>query len=352
VSPGSTGRLALPTLPVTNDETWLTVHAVLRDDASWAPAGHEIAWAQARTRAPRAARSTGPAGPAGRAGPANAAGATRTPTRARDRIELGDFTFDATTGRLVRLGDLTLDGPCLDVWRAPIDNDRSFSWDPREPAWRELGLDRVRHRTDAVELADDELVVRTRVAPAGSELGLATTYHWRAGGDGLRLALTVEPEGPWAVALPRLGLRMSLPSELDHVEWYGLGPDESYADSRRAARVGRFRAKVDGLQTPYVFPQENGNRMDTRTLWLRTAQGRGVRVDGDPQFSFTVRRWTTEALAAATHTAELRPTDRVWLNLDVAQNGLGSGSCGPGVLAPYRLDVAPVELDLLFSLVD
>jgi len=138
--------------------------------------------------------------------------------------------------------------------------------------------------------------------------------------------------------------------ELDRVEWYGLGPNESYADSKRAARVGRYSATVDELQTPYIFPQENGNRMGVRTLCLRTAQGNGLRIDGRPQFSFTARRWTTESIAAAGHTAELQPTDRVWLNLDHAQNGLGSGSCGPGVLAPYRLKATQTELDLVFSL--
>jgi beta-galactosidase len=39
----------------------------------------------------------------------------------------------------------------------------------------------------------------------------------------------------------------------------------------------------------------------------------------------------------------------VWVNLDVAQNGLGSGSCGPGVLPQYRLQARPVELELRFS---
>src|SRR5450830_1753662 len=340
VAPGSTGRLPLPPLPATDDESWLAVRAVLRHPASWAPAGHEIAWAQSRTQSPQQVVQTGAVRP-GHAVP-----------HARDHVvEYDEAVFDGTTGRRLQLGDLLLDGPRLDVWRAPIDNDRSFSWDPREPAWRDLGLHRVQHRTEAVQLHDDELVVHTRVAPAGTELGFAVTYRWRADDGGLRLALSVEPEGPWVVALPRLGLRMSLPGELDRVEWFGLGPNESYADSRRAARVGRFSATVDELQTPYVFPQENGNRMGARTLWVRDARGHGLRINGAPELSFTARRWTSESIAAAAHTAELRPTERVWLNLDHAQNGLGSGSCGPGALAPYRLEAAPTEFSLHFAVV-
>lgn len=338
LSPGSTGALPRPPLPPTEEEAWFTVRAVLRNRASWAPAGHEIAWAQARTQSPHL---TAPSG------------AVRIPPRRRGHtFELGDAVFNSSDGRLTQIGDLLLEGPRLDVWRAPIDNDRSFSWDPREPAWRSLGLDRVHHRTNSVELDREELVVRTRVAPAGTELGLNVTYRWRADESGLKLAMSVEPEGEWTVALPRLGLRLNLPGELDRVEWYGLGPNESYADSKRAARVGRYSATVDELQTPYIFPQENGNRMGIRTLILRNVHGNGLRVDGGPQFSFTARRWTTESIAAARHTSELSATARIWLNLDYAQNGLGSGSCGPGVLPPYRLEATDMAFDLEFSLVE
>ena len=192
--------------------------------------------------------------------------------------------------------------------------------------------------------------MRTRVAPAGSELGVYATYRWRTEGRDLKLAVSVEPVGAWTVALPRVGLRLSLRREFDLIEWYGLGPDESYADSQRAARVGRFDATVEELQTPYVFPQENGNRLGIRTLQIRNALGSGLRVDGDLPFAFTARRWTSESIAAARHTAELAQTERVWLNLDYAQNGLGSGSCGPGVLPVYRLMPVLMDFGLSFSL--
>lgn len=337
VPPGSEGRLPLPALPGTDHESWLTVRAVLRKAVSWAPAGHEVAWAQWQV--------TGPHGVSGVQATRRAAA----PRRRDGTVEHGPAVFDARTGDLLQLGKLRLGAPRLDVWRAPIDNDRSFSWDPREPAWRQLGLDRMRHRTESVRLLDDAVLVRTRVAPAGSEVALAVTYRWQAAKESLHLSVSVDPEGPWAVALPRLGLRTDLPADLGAVEWYGLGPDEAYADSRRAARIGRYRATVEQLQTPYVFPQENGNRMGVRTLWLRDADGRGLRVDADDELSFTARRWTTEELDAARHTVDLRPGDRVWLNLDHAQNGLGSGSCGPGVLPAYVLAPSPAQFGLTLT---
>ena len=46
VPAGESAEVALPELPSTRGETWLTVRAVLAADEPWAPAGHEVAWGQ------------------------------------------------------------------------------------------------------------------------------------------------------------------------------------------------------------------------------------------------------------------------------------------------------------------
>jgi beta-galactosidase len=264
-------------------------------------------------------------------------------------IQLGSAVFDGYDGRLLRLGDLELDGPELEVWRAPIDNDRAFSREPLETGWRDLGLDRVHQRVDDVSIDGAELVVRYRVAPAATGLALLVTYRWSAVGAKLRLELDIEPQGNWHRALPRLGVKVVLPNNLGTAEWYGRGPGEAYPDTQRAARVGRFAAGVDDLQTPYVFPQENGNRTDTRWLTLTDGKGRGLSVVGDPTFEFTARRWTTEDLDVAKHTSELVARDRIWLNLDIQHTGIGTASCGPEALPQYVLHAAPARLSLTFE---
>jgi beta-galactosidase len=266
-----------------------------------------------------------------------------------EALQLGPARFDPATGTLIQLGALPLDGPRLEVWRAPIDNERWFSSEPNELAWRELGLHRMQHRVAEVTAGKGELVVRTRVAPAASRLGLFATYRWTATGNTLSLTVQVEPDGTWTVPLPRLGLRMAGPSTLDQVTWFGLGSGEAYRDSRRAVRVGRYRATVGELQTPYVFPQENGNRSDVRWAEIIDASGAGLRVAGDPVFGLTVRRWTTEDLDAARHPNQLTPRGSLFINIDHAQHGLGTGSCGPGVLPAYRLLAEPVTFRLTFQ---
>ena len=346
VAPGESATVPLPEIPAVRGEAWLTVRAVLAADTPWAAAGHEVGWGQlqveegAKQRPVLVTTKNSPE--------RSVASPGSVPGLAGPEIHLGPGVFTAADGRLTRLGGIDVAGPRLDVWRAPIDNDRAFSRDPNELAWRRLGLHRMQHRIDEVTAGPDELVVRTRVAPAATQLGLYAAYRWTACGGTLRLTVEVTPDGEWKLPLPRLGLRMSLPGAFRHVDWFGLGPGEAYRDSRRAARVGRFRATVDELQTPYVFPQENGNRADVRWLTLRDDTGAGLAVAGEPVIDVTARRWTSEALDAARHPADLQAGERIWLNLDYAQNGLGSASCGPGVLPAYRLSAVPATFTVVF----
>ncbi|MEU7071278.1 glycoside hydrolase family 2 TIM barrel-domain containing protein [Streptomyces narbonensis] len=336
---GASARVTLPTAPAhpAGAETVWTVRALLARDTAWAPAGHEVAWGQVPASAPAPARR-------------KATGAR--PVRSTDgRITLGPAVFDVRTGEPLTMGPLTVTGPRLDVWRAPTDNDEGAPWQPDErhgPLWRELGLHRMRHRIDEVALDEDSLTVRTRVAPAARDVGLRATYRWTSDGTVLRLGVEVVPEGEWRVPLPRLGVRLGLPAALDRAVWYGAGPGEAYPDTRAAARLGRWESVVDALRTPYLRPQENGARIDTRWLEL-TSASEGVRVEGEPAFAFTARRWTTEQLDAAAHDTDLVAGDTLWLHLDHAQHGIGSQSCGPGVLPEHRLDAAPAAFALTFT---
>ncbi|MEN3271105.1 MAG: beta-galactosidase [Pseudonocardia sp.] len=335
---GESESVALPAgLPTVAREAWLQLRAVLVEDAAWASAGHVVATAEIDLTERVSLEPVIPTSIA--------------PTPRGDEVEVGVARFDALTGALISLDGIGVVAPRLDLWRAPIDNDRSFAGEPVEPGWRSLGLDRLTHRTDSVAVDGSDWVVRTRVAPAATQLGFAVEYRWRAAADAVRLLVTVTPEGEWPTVLPRLGLRLGIPSRFDAVEWFGRGPGEAYADSRRAALVGRYTASVDSLQTPYVFPQENGNRSEARWVAFTDATGRGLRVEGAPFVEFAARRWTSEALDAARHPNELVATDTIWVNLDVAQNGLGSASCGPGVLPQYQLRVEPVTLSVTISLV-
>jgi beta-galactosidase len=333
LAPGESAEVKLPRPPAdapAGVETQWTVRALLAEATAWAPKGHVVAWGQLRVT--------------GRVVPAVAA--SDWPSASGRLVSLGPASFDPRTGALKTVGGVAVAGLRLDVWRAPTDNDNGAPWQPDARyglLWRQLGLHRMRHRLDGVELTDEALTVRTRVAPAATDLGLRTVYRWTSDGERLRLAVSVTPEGDWTLPLPRLGIRFGL-ARADTVTWFGGGPGEAYPDTRAASMVGRWRSTVDDLQTPYVRPQENGARADVR--WAELG---GLRIEGDPAFWFSARRWTNEQLDAAGHLTDLTAGDTVWVNLDHGQMGIGSQSCGPGALPRYHLRAEPAAFSFVFS---
>ncbi|MEU6087305.1 glycoside hydrolase family 2 TIM barrel-domain containing protein [Streptomyces sp. NPDC047085] len=336
LAPGESAEVKLPEPPLAAPagEAFWTVRARLAADTAWAPQDHVVAWGQFAV-SPRRAPSI----------PSILSGTAPARDAADELITLGPASFDARTGALRTIGGVDVTGLRLDVWRATTDNDDGAPWQPDlryGPLWRTLGLHRMRHRLDAVDLDDNALTVRTRVAPAAGEIGLSTAYRWASDGHRLRLTVSVTPEGDWRVPLPRLGIRFGLSA--DRVRWYGGGPGEAYPDSRLASTIARRESTVDDLQTPYVRPQENGARADVR--WAELG---GLRIEGDPEFYLTARRWTTEQLDAATHRTDLTPGTTVWVNLDHAHHALGSQSCGPGPLPQYHLRAAPAQFSFVFS---
>jgi beta-galactosidase len=220
------------------------------------------------------------------------------------------------TGSLDEL-PLVLDGPRLQLWRAPTDNDGLPLHERRKVGplerWLELGLDRgipdgVIHRQAVHRLAEGGLLVE-------HEVELAPELH----------------------DLPRIGVVLTLAPDLEQLEWYGRGPWENYPDRQASAVVGRYRSTVAEQYVPYIAPQEHGHRGDVRWLTLTDGDGRGVKVTGMPLIGFSASHFTAADLTAARHTIDLEPRPEVILTLDHAQRGLGTASCGPDTSPRYRL---------------
>lgn len=338
------GRTALPTFtarPTEPGEVWLTVTARTRDDSRWASAGHIVSWGQARLTELELLAVARPA-----------TVATVERTTDRDHLTLGAATFDALSGRLVDVGGVAIEGPWLDLYRAPTENDRGQGGrNDLAAVWTAVGLDRLVHRTERVTHTGDTLEVVTRTGAAAHPHRVEHTALWRAIEGGLELTVRVAFEGPWSptphrardIVVPRLGTRWRLPGGYDRVEWFGHGPGETYVDSIEGSRVGRFDARIDDLGVAYPTPQENGNRSRTRWLALSGDGLRPLRIEGSPVIDMTARRHTSEQLAAARSPLEVRDSGYVWLNVDHRQQGLGSASVGPALPEQYRVPLEPAE---------
>ena len=329
--PSQVAAVAVPTGDAR--ESWLTVRALIAADTSWAPAGHQVGIGQGvlGTR------------------PVSAHGSPRLLAPAADSVRIGPAELESATGELRGLGGIRLAGPRVELWRAPMDNDTGEPRTSLAAQWRRIGLHRLRRRVIRVAVDDRAVRVRLRLAPAATDLGVVVDLTWSSMQDAVLLAVAARMMGEWPCPIPRFGLRFDLPRVVDRVRWFGRGPGESYRDTGYAARVGRFERTVDEMQTPYVRPQENGHRSDVRWAELTDPTGTGIRIDGAPSFGLTVRRWTSEQLDRAMHTDELTDEGAVFLTVDAAQHGIGSASCGPGVLPQHQLWGVPATFSCLLQ---
>jgi beta-galactosidase/beta-glucuronidase len=267
--------------------------------------------------------------------------------------ETFDLSFDLGSGMLTRYAwqdvQLVQNGPRINLWRAPTDNDQGFG--SAAAAWRKSGLDHLQHRLSGCtwNLADDHLTLacETVQAPPARQPACRARMVYTICPDGtVRLDCHFEPN-PDLPYLPRLGNSWQLSGELDQVTWYGRGPQESYPDKKTAAVIGRYQAAVADLHEPYIRPQENGAHADTTIVALTNDLGLGILFSCPQSLSFSAHDYSDAALTEAAHDHQLARDDAtVWLNLDIAQGGLGSNSCGPEPLPEYRLQ--PVARDLSY----
>ena len=286
------------------------------------------------------ARKTNPA-------PVPKTGGTGSPLRVSEqtctlviRSDCLTYVFDLRTGLFHRMafsGVEWLDRPMeWNVWRAPTDNDRNI-----KAAWFAARYNEgvTRAYDTRWEERDGLVIIRGTVSLSAVSLQRFLTMEtvWTVYPDGavrVEADVTRNPEFP---ELPRFGLRLFLPEELNQVRYYGYGPCESYADKRRASCHGLWSASVEQLHEDYIRPQENGSRFDCDFV---QAEGDGRRFTAVSQraFSFNASPFTQEELAAKAHNYELEPCGSMVLCLDYRQNGIGSESCGPRLLEPYRFD--------------
>jgi len=334
----------------------------LKRGTAWAKAGHEVAWGQVpMPEADAAACACGDHGcgddctcedDACGCGHDHHAKPTALKTADDGRlVRLGDkknqIVFDRRKGRLAAWtvgGRELLQGPLTaQIWRAPTDND--IGWTGMASRWRaQHGLDRLLERVNRAEFIpggkDRPAVfeVETTLAAIMHRPVLEVTYRYEVtAADEIGVTVTFTPRVP-APELPRLGVRLLLPERFSHVDWLGLGPHEAYSDRRESARLGTYSATVDELFVPYVKPQENGARLDTRWVVISDDRGAGLAVAMvDEPFMFSALPYTAEELTAKRHCHELERAGATVLSLDKVQMGLGSNSCGPAPQAKYLL---------------
>ncbi|KAF2466655.1 uncharacterized protein BDR25DRAFT_377249 [Lindgomyces ingoldianus] len=343
------GILALPDLTTgSNDELarWVTAKLKLGSATAWAESGHEIAWCQCLL-----SQRSWPSVPLSLQSPSLRYSLTDSGLAYRVEGATFSLDFDRVFGRLsewvLNGRQLLSSGPVISAWRPPTENDTKRNW----PEWKEYCVDnmQVRVRSVSLDAGPQESLHITVDAYIGAIIrqwgldtkSVLTVYP----GGTVLLGYHVRPRGHCPSKLPRLGLDMRLRPEFRVAQWLGIGPEESYADSRNSQQFGLHSRTADTLHTSYEFPQENGNRTGTRWLRLTDGKGRGIRVArvdevgqaGAMEFDFTAQHYTAQSTFDAKHPTDLRREDDVVVRLDAAHAGLGTGRCGPDTLPKYQV---------------
>ncbi len=265
-----------------------------------------------------------------------------------------DFTYvyDKLTG-LFR--ELTYKGQSLftrpmevNLWRAPTDNDRNIKW-----TWMRAHYDRTITRAyeTAWEISGGCLKIRSTMSVSAiiiqRILDIAVTWSIDPSGK-IAMDMSVSRNMGFP-QLPRFGIRMFLPQEMNTASYYGMGPQESYCDKHRASCHGYYSSPVAEMHEDYVKPQENGSHYDCDYVILEGG-GSSLAVAGAKAFSFNASCYTQEELTDKKHNYELEPCGSTVLCIDYAQNGIGSNSCGPGLLEKYQFTEEKFDFQLQFML--
>lgn len=327
----------------------LTVSFLLKEDRSWADAGHEVAFGQKIYK-----KST-------------VFHASQKPIRVvHGKVNIGvkgedfDCLFSMLNGGLVSYRyagkEMIEKIPMPNFWRAPVDNDNGSMAPARYAQWKIASM-YISHRNGGmfdnvptkVEEKDNTVTVTyTYFMPTtpASKCQVAYTVF----GDGtIETKLMYDPvEG--LPDMPEFGMMFWFNADYDNLTWYGMGPDETYADRRHGAKLGIYSNKVADNMAKYLVPQECGNKVGVRYARLVDAKGRGMMFEGD-ELSFSALPYTPHELENAAHVYELPQVHHTIVRVALAQMGVGGDDSWGSLVHPeYHIDVTkPLEFTFRFK---
>ena len=348
VVPLSSGSYEIPFVIPEDAEYAVTVSFVLREDTFWAKAGHEVAFGQKVYK--KEVKFAVPEKPL---------------QIVRGKVNIGvkgddfDCLFSLLNGGLVSYRyagkEMIEKIPMPNFWRAPVDNDNGSMAPGRYAQWKIASM-YISHRNGG--MFDN---VPTTVEETEHSVTITYTYYmpttpaakcqvaYTVFGDGtVETKLTYDPvEG--LPDMPEFGMMFKLNADYDNVEWYGYGPEETYADRRHGAKLGIYKNKAADNMAKYLVPQECGNKVGVRYAKVTDYKGRGLLFSGD-ELSFSALPYTPHELENAAHPYELPQVHYTVVRVALAQMGVGGDdSWGAWVHPEYHIDVTkPLEFTFRF----
>jgi beta-galactosidase len=242
------------------------------------------------------------------------------------------YVIDKSNGQLnISSGngasDINLNGPKLNVWRAPISNER-VEWAQAEAEdWYSTGLNRlildstdvkINSKTNQVDVSTKQFY---RLPGNNDYIINQFDYSVLAGGE-IKINQSVEFMGRFNYEwLPRVGMKFNLSKSCNNVEWYGRGPFETYPDRKTGAKINWHKLSVDSFYVPYVTPEDYGNRTDVSVLNLLSGNSNPFSITSAEKFNFSVTPYKN--IERAVYPFQLEVANDLTLNIDHRITGVG-----------------------------
>ena len=326
VEPLSEKDYVLPfEIPGKAGEYTLTVSFCLKEDTLWAKCGHEVAFGQQVFKVEKALDNDKKAG-------------NKNLKVIHGKLNIGvkgeefDALFSTLNGGLVSYRyagkEMIEQVPMPNFWRAPTDNDCGNLMPQRYAQWKIASM-YLTHKSwggfdshsPVVEEEEDYVsITYTYYMPTTPKSECELNY--KVFGDGtIKTILSYEPVKELA-DMPEFGVMFKLNADYDRIEWYGYGPQETYADRMQGAKLGIYKNMVKDNMAKYLVPQECGNKIGVRWAKVTDYKGRGMMFSSE-DMNFSALPYTPHEIENARHAYELPPVHYTVVRVSKAQMGVG-----------------------------
>lgn len=333
---------AKETLP---GEYTVTVSFRLKEDQIWAKAGHEVAFGQYVYRNQGEKKLC-----------KRPVKVIRSKHNIGVRGECFEVIFSVLDGGLASYRyagkEMIKEIPKPNFWRAPVDNDQGNQMPRRYAQWKIAsmyaghkdyrGADCCKVLEPKVEVKEYSVrVTYTYLMPTTPDSQCQVAYE--VYGDGtVQTTLSYDPVKELG-DMPEFGLMFKLDADYDHVTWYGLGPEETYADRKKGAKLGVYQNLVQDNLARYIVPQECGAKEEVRYASVTDRSGRGMLFEMDEKsgpMMFSALPYTPHEMENAKHVYELPQVHYTVVRAALGQMGIAGDDSWMSFTHPeYLLNV-------------
>lgn len=332
IEPLSERKIELPIqAPTAPGEYAVTVSFVLKQDTIWGQRGHEVAFGQEIFWRKDEKNHT-------------ASGIAKNLTITHGWLNLGvkgesfEVLFSYLSGGLVSYryaGKELIEGiPRPNFWRAPTDNDMGNNMPQRYAQWKIASM-YLTHKSEIpeenvlpeIEETEDYVqITYTYYMPTTPKSSCKVSYQVYS--DGTIKTKLIYDTIASLKDMPEFGMLFQINADYDQIEWYGLGPEETYADRTQGAKLGIYHQRTQDGMAKYLVPQECGNKMGVRYAKVTDYRGRGLLFKGD-KMSFSALPYSPHEMELASHAYELPQVHHTYIRASLGQMGIaGDDSWG------------------------